>query len=110
VMVVALAWAAPSRPAFWVVAMLAGLGIGGIQSSARAFMARLIPDGREAEFFGFYALCGKTGAIMGPLLFGTLADHFGSRRPAILAVAAFYVFGFLLLRRVQPVVDPAPQA
>ena len=100
-------WAAPWKPLLWAAAMLAGLGIGGIQSASRAFMSRLVPDGREAEFFGFYALCGKTGAIMGPFLFGTIADVSGSRRLAILLVVVFYAVGYLLLRRVEPEADRA---
>jgi len=101
VLVVLAAFLAPSKPVFWVVAILAGLGIGGIQSSSRAFMSRLIPDGREAEFFGFYALCGKTGAIIGPFLFGTIAYATDSRRIAILMVIFFYAAGYLLLRGVE---------
>ena len=64
-------------------------------------MARLIPDGRESELFGFYALCGKTGSILGPVTFGVvtvLTD--GNQRPAVLAVGAFYLVGLLLLKGV----------
>jgi len=105
VFVVVTAFLAPSKPFLWAAAMLAGLGIGGIQSASRAFMSRLVPEGREAEFFGFYALCGKTGAIMGPILFGTIADLTDSRRVAILLVILFYATGFLLLGRVDAKAD-----
>jgi MFS-type transporter involved in bile tolerance (Atg22 family) len=37
-----------------------------------------------------YSLAGKSSAIMGPLLFGTISSVFGSQRPAILAVSVFY--------------------
>jgi len=105
-MIVIAAFAAQTKLHFWIVAMLAGLGIGGIQSASRAFMSRLVPEGREAEFFGFYALCGKTGAIMGPALLGTLALA-SDLRHAVLVVIPFYAVGFLLLRRVQPEADRA---
>jgi UMF1 family MFS transporter len=105
ILVVALAFVAPGKAFFWVVAMLAGLGIGGIQSASRALMARLIPQGREAEFFGYYAFCCKTGAIIGPVLFGLVTEAFDSARPAILTVAVFYVVGFLILRKVKEQVD-----
>ena len=36
---------------FWVVAVLAGTGLGAIQAASRALMASLIPRDREAEFF-----------------------------------------------------------
>src|SRR5207247_1751975 len=45
---------------FWVVAILAGTGLGAVQAASRTFMATLVPPGREAEFFGFYSLVGKT--------------------------------------------------
>jgi UMF1 family MFS transporter len=95
-----------TKAVFWVVALLAGLGIGGIQSASRAFMSRLVPKGREAELFGFYALCGKTGAIIGPALFGTIAKAFGLRYAA-LTVIPFYAVGYVLLRRVRPEADRA---
>jgi UMF1 family MFS transporter len=95
------AFLAHSVTFFLVVAGLAGLGLGAIQAASRVFMSRLIPAGRESEFFGFYALCGKTGSILGPLTFGVVtALSGGNQRPAVLAVAAFYFLGLVLLRNV----------
>ncbi len=86
---------------FWGLAVLAGTGLGAIQAASRALMARLIPREREAEFFGFYALVGKTGAILGPLVFGSVSHLMGgNQRVAILAVGAFFVAGLALLSRV----------
>jgi len=101
IFVVCAAYFAKDKGAFWVVAVLAGVGLGSIQAASRAFMSRLIPKGREAELFGFYALCGKSGAILGPVLFGVIATKFDSQRPAIAAVAAFYIIGLIFLRRVK---------
>lgn len=87
---------------FWLVALLAGTGLGAIQAASRTFMATLIPHGREAEFFGFYALVGKTGAVFGPLVFGGMSWLLaGNQRAAIVAVGSFFVIGFALLMRVQ---------
>jgi UMF1 family MFS transporter len=86
---------------FWIVAVLAGTGLGAIQAASRTFIALLIPQGREAEFFGFYALVGKTGAILGPFVFGMVSVMLlGNQRAAIITVGAFFVVGFLLLQRV----------
>ena len=101
IFVVVAVYFTTSKTVFWIVAACAGLGIGSIQASSRALMSRLIPDGREAELFGFYALCGKTGAIMGPLMFGAITVALGGQRPAVLSIAAFYIVGFVLLGRVQ---------
>lgn len=87
---------------FWIVAVLAGTGLGAVQAASRTFMATLIPPEREAEFFGFYALVGKSGAILGPFAFGLTSTAFGgNQRIAIVAVGLFFVAGLLLLRRVQ---------
>jgi MFS transporter, UMF1 family len=86
---------------FWVVAVLAGTGLGAIQAASRTFMASLIPPGREAEFFGFYSLVGKTGAIAGPLVFGAVSWLLsGNQRAAIVSVGLFFIVGAVLLRRV----------
>jgi UMF1 family MFS transporter len=87
---------------FWVVAVLAGTGLGAVQAASRTFMATLIPPGREAEFFGFYSLVGKTGAVMGPLVFGGVSWLLtGNQRAAIVAVGLFFVVGLVLLARVR---------
>jgi MFS transporter, UMF1 family len=87
---------------FWIVAVLAGSGLGAIQAASRTFMATLVPRLREAEFFGFYALVGKTGAVFGPLVFGAVSWLLaGNQRAAIVAVGSFFVIGFVLLTRVQ---------
>jgi UMF1 family MFS transporter len=100
-----------TKPQFYVVAILAGSGLGAVQAAARAFMASLIPAGQEAELFGFYSLCGKTAAIMGPMIFGTASRLTGgNQRAALLAVGLMFVAGLALLSRVRaggPVVPPA---
>ena len=64
-------------------------------------MAPLVPREREAEFFGFYSLVGKTGAVLGPVVFGAVSWLLsGNQRAAIIAVGLFFVVGFLLLGRV----------
>ena len=99
------------RTAFFVLAVFAGMGLGAVQSASRALMASLIPSGKEAEMFGFYALCGKSSSVVGPLLFGgavTLAG--GNQRPAILVLTALFVIGFVLLQRVRdPKAGAAPR-
>jgi UMF1 family MFS transporter len=100
-LVTVAAFFVPTKSAFWVVALLAGTGLGAIQAASRAFMASLVERGREAEFFAFYALVGKAGAILGPLVFGGLSAGLGgNQRAAIVAVGAFFVAGLALLRRV----------
>lgn len=100
--VVTLAYFVQTKSHFFVIAVLAGSGLGAIQAASRAFMASLIAPGKEGEFFGLYALCGKTASIMGPLVFGLISSHTGgNQRLSILSVIAFYLIGALLLCRVR---------
>lgn len=97
------AFLAQAKPTFVAVAVIAGLGLGSIQAASRALMASLIPPGKESELFGFYALCGKSSSILGPLVFGAVSYFVGSQRAAVAAVGVFFVVGLVLLQRVRPV-------
>lgn len=90
-----------SRHTFYAVAVVAGSALGAVQAASRALMASLIPRGREAEMFGFYAFCGKSSSILGPLVFGAISFAFhGNQRYAVLSVATFFIVGLLLLAKV----------
>jgi len=102
-----------SKAQFWAVACTAGLGLGSVQAGTRAFFTQFIPEGKEAEYFGVYSLVGKSSAVIGPLVFGQVSAAFGSQRPAILSIAAFFIIGLLLLRRVNgggPNVTVSPES
>jgi len=112
-LVVAAAYLAQTKGQFVVVALAAGSGLGAVQAASRAFMASLIPRGQEAEMFGFYALCGKTSAILGPTLFGVASVMTGgNQRVAIATVGIFFLVGFALILGIKaggPTVStPAP--
>ncbi|HSH74174.1 MAG TPA: MFS transporter, partial [Longimicrobiales bacterium] len=96
---------------FYVLAVVAGLGLGSAQSASRAFMSSLIPAGRESEMFGFYAFCGKTSSFVGPQLFGYVAFLAGgNQRPGFLVLTALFVIGLVLLQRVRDPRASVPQA
>jgi UMF1 family MFS transporter len=108
--VVGAAYAVTTKPQFLVVAVLAGSGLGAVQAAARALMASLIPRGQEAELFGFYSLCGKTAAVIGPAIFGTVSRlSGGNQRAAMLSVGVMFLVGLGLLLRVRAG-GPAPPA
>jgi UMF1 family MFS transporter len=101
-LVVTGAYFVQTRNQFFLLAIVAGTGIGAIQAASRTFMATLIPAGREGEFFGFYNLCGKSASVLGPLVFGTVsAATGGNQRLAILSVLFFYLAGGAILRGVR---------
>jgi len=95
------AFLAQGKSQFWCVASIAGLGLGSVQAGTRAFFTQFIPPGKEGEYFGIYSLVGKTAAIIGPLVFGQVSVAFGSQRPAILSIAAFFITGLVILSRVK---------
>jgi len=110
VMITLAQWAAVTVAAFfvqtpgqfYVLAVAAGTGLGAVQAASRTLLVTLTPRGMEARMFGFYALCGKSAAIMGPLLFGTISHAAGgNQRLGILALGAFFVIGLGLLARVE---------
>jgi UMF1 family MFS transporter len=94
-----------NKTIFWMLASFAGLGLGTVQAASRAFFARFIPSGKEAEYFGIYSLVGKSSAILGPLIFGYISSTFGSQRPAILSVTLFFLVGLVILYSVKEVIS-----
>ncbi|MFZ3066387.1 MAG: MFS transporter [Nitrospirota bacterium] len=90
-----------TKTQFWLLASFAGLWLGTVQSATRALYTRFIPKGKEAEYFGAYSLVGKSSAIAGPLVFGYISTAFGSQRPAILSLVAFFLIGLVILKPVK---------
>lgn len=76
---------------FWVLAILVGTSQGGVQALSRAYFGRLVPKDHASEFFGFYNIFGKFSAILGPVLFGAVAQLTG--RVQIAAGSLIILFG-----------------
>lgn len=95
---IAVAWAAITRPMFWVAANLAGLCLGASQSAGRALVGYLSPASQRAEFFGLWGLAVKLSSIFGPLSYGAVTwMSGGDHRRALLTVAVFFIAGLALL-------------
>ena len=80
---------------FWLVAMVAGLGIGSLQAASRALVGLFSPVDKSGEFFGLWGLAGKGAYALGPLLFGWISSASGSQRTAALVNGVFFVAGLL---------------
>jgi UMF1 family MFS transporter len=85
---------------FYVLAILIGLFMGGIQALSRSLYIRIIPPEKSAEFFGFYNMLGKFAAIIGPALMGTIALVTGSARLGILSILLLFILGAFFLNKV----------
>ena len=89
-----------SKIHFYALAGIIGLFQGGIQAISRSLFARLVPLGKEGEFFGFYNMLGKFSAVVGPILLGTVTLMTGNARMGLFALIVLFVGGGLLLTRV----------
>lgn len=85
--------------AYWVVASLIGIALGGVGTASRAMVGAFTPPQRAGEFFGLWGMVYKLGGIAGVLAFGFLAAKLG-QPVALLIVAAWFAAGLLLLLRV----------
>jgi UMF1 family MFS transporter len=103
-----------SRLAFYFIGGLAGFALTGVQSVSRTMVGTFAPQGQSAEFYGFFAVAGRTSSFIGPTIFGILAAEAtqwyerargltglaaeqAGHRVALFSIAAFLVAGLLLL-------------
>ena len=90
-----------SRPwHFWAIAALVALFQGGTQALSRSMYASLVPPRQLAEMFGFYSMGEKLAGVVGPLLFGAVAQVSGTGRLAVLTLLPFFLGGIWALMSV----------
>ncbi|MGW5384090.1 MFS transporter [Nocardia sp. NPDC003963] len=95
-----------SGPAmFWVFGLALTLFVGPAQASARSFLARLTPPGREGQLFGLYTTTGRAASFLAPTLFGLFVWAFGADRAGIGGLLVVLSAGLVALLFV-----PAPDA
>ncbi len=86
---------------FYIMASLAGLVMGGIQSLSRSTYSKLLPETDDtASFFSFYDVSEKIGIVIGMSVYGIIDQVTGSPRFAIVFLGAFFVIGVILLKKV----------
>jgi len=62
-----------SRIGFFLLGALAGFALTAVQSVSRTVVGMFTPEGRSAEFYGFFAVVGRTSSFIGPTIYGILA-------------------------------------
>ena len=93
-----------SRPEhFYILAVVIGLAQGGLQSVSRSTYAKMIPHSESGKYFGFYSMVGKSSAVLGPFLMGSMALLLGEKL-SILAIPILLIAGMVVMTRVK---DPA---
>jgi UMF1 family MFS transporter len=58
---------------FNILGAVAGFALTGVQSVSRTMVGQMAPEGKSAEFFGFFSVMGRTSSFIGPTLYGLLA-------------------------------------
>jgi UMF1 family MFS transporter len=114
-MIVPIVWLyfTRSRLAFYFIGGLAGFALTGVQSVSRTVVGMFSPSGQSAEFYGFFAVAGRTSSFIGPTIFGFLAEwatrqaegrglsalaaEQQGHRIALFSIIAFLIVGLVLL-------------
>ena len=101
---------------FFLIGALAGFAMAGAQSVSRTLVGVFAPAGQSAEFYGLFAIVGRTSSFIGPAIFGwvaaeaalwyagrgqaTLAAEQSGQRLALITIGLFLLIGLLLLSLV----------
>ena len=91
---------AQTKGQFWPVAVVAAVGLGATQAASRAMVVRIVPARQVGRVFGMMTVVGRASAIVGPIVYGLVADLTHSARAAVATVGLFVVAGFVLLMKV----------
>ena len=78
---------------FLMLAVLVGTAQGGIQALSRSYYGKLVPAEHAGEYFGFFDIFGKFSAVIGPALFGLVAQITGVTNYGVLAVMLMFLIG-----------------
>ncbi|MBN1487972.1 MAG: MFS transporter [Anaerolineae bacterium] len=102
-----------TRTFFYFVGALAGFAMAGVQSLSRTMVGVLSPTEQSAEFYGFFAVAGRTSSFIGPTVYGWVAAEMAllyeaqgmtaivaeqlGQRAGILSIGVFLIVGLVLL-------------
>ena len=82
---------------FWELAALVAMVQGGTQALSRSMFASLVPRAKLSELFGFYSVSEKLAGVVGPVLFGLVAQWSAGRFAVLTLLPSFIIGGWLLL-------------
>ena len=85
-----------SPTVFWACAVFLCLFVGPVQSSSRAFLARITPPEEAGENFGLYATTGRAVSFIGPVMFALFIALLGYQRAGALGIAVVLAAGLAL--------------
>lgn len=87
----------PIEYSFYVLALMVGLVMGGIQSLSRSTYSKLMPETRDtASYFSYYDLTEKIAIVIGMGSFGLITQQLGMKN-SVISLAVFFVLGLAFL-------------
>ena len=89
---------------FYLIAILVGLVMGGIQSTSRAAYSKLLVGKKEDHlnsYYSFYEVLEKAAIVFGTFSFGLIDHVSGSMRNSVLALAIYFLIGLIILSTVE---------
>lgn len=87
---------------FYILAVIVGLVMGGIQSLSRSTYSKLMPETKDtASFFSFYDITEKIAIVIGLSAFAFIEEKTGNMRDSIISLMAFFAVGLLFLLYAQ---------
>jgi len=108
---------------FYIIGGIAGFALTGVQAVSRTLVGQFAPEGKSAEFYGFFEVGGRTSSFIGPAVYGWIAAEaailYGTRgfdvitaeqlglRVAVISIIVFLSVGLILLFGVK---QPKPEA
>ncbi len=117
-MIVAVVWMMfnTTLTGYFIIGALAGFALTGVQSLSRTITGLFAPKNKATEFFGFFAVAGRSSSFIGPFVYSlvafqtaillegrgmsTLLAEQTGQRAGILSIAVFLVAGLLILLSV----------
>jgi len=83
---------------FYILALLVGFVMGGIQSLSRSTYSKILPPTKDTtSFFSFYDVTEKIAIVIGMFSYARINDITGSQRNSVLALILFFAIGLLIL-------------
>ncbi len=88
-----------SKNPFYLLAIMVGTVMGGIQSLSRATYSMLLPEKEKdtTSYFSFYDVTYKTAIVGGTFLFGIVDSITKNMRYSVLALGICFVFGLYFI-------------
>lgn len=88
-----------SATQFYILGIVVGMVMGGIQSLSRATYSKMIPSDTKdhTSYFSFYDVMEKMSIVLGTFAYGFIEQVTGSMRNSILALSIFFATGLIFL-------------